>query len=129
MVDYLRNKGVIMKNTDKRHNGILYMDVDDALKRVAGNVKLYGKVLGKFADDTKIDILQISLTKNELNEARQIAHTIKGTVANLGLLAAYEHVKAVEDLLKNGINPVAEFAELKLIIEETVKLINEYIAS
>lgn len=63
------------------------IDIESALARVAGNRKLYKKLLIKFRDEytDSFDVLKKTLNDNDLKEAEIYAHTIKGVSGNIGV--------------------------------------------
>jgi HPt (histidine-containing phosphotransfer) domain-containing protein len=79
------------------------LDSVDGLMRVAGNRKLYLKLLRQFCaqkSDAPEQITEL-LTAGDLPAAERKAHTVKGVAANLGMkavqLAAGELEKAIHD--------------------------------
>ncbi|GHU88604.1 hypothetical protein FACS1894202_05010 [Clostridia bacterium] len=70
------------------------LNVEDALKRLRGNVKLYTKLVARFADGAELESLKTSLASGDLSAATRDAHTIKGAAANLS--AEDIRVKAAE---------------------------------
>jgi HPt (histidine-containing phosphotransfer) domain-containing protein len=75
------------------------IDIDSGLQRVAGNVKLYQKILHKFRKGHIASAEEISqaLDLGDAETAHRIAHTVKGVAGNLGaddLQAAAKRVDA-----------------------------------
>jgi PAS domain S-box-containing protein len=71
------------------------LDAQDGLSRVAGNKKLYLKLLRQFEQQQSEAPSQIeeALARNEIPIAERLAHTIKGVCGNLGIRAV-QHVSA-----------------------------------
>jgi len=75
------------------------LDIESGLKRVAGNVKLYQKILHKFREGhiTAAEDINQALDLGDTETAHRIAHTVKGVAGNLGaddLQAAAQKVDA-----------------------------------
>jgi PAS domain S-box-containing protein len=62
------------------------LDAKDGLSRVAGNQKLYLKLLRQFAEQQGPVVTQISdaLSKGDVTLAERLAHTLKGVAGNIG---------------------------------------------
>ncbi len=62
------------------------LDTKDGLGRVAGNRKLYLKLLRQFLDQQATAPAQIAeaLKRNDASTAERLAHTVKGVAGNLG---------------------------------------------
>jgi len=78
------------------------LDTKDGLMRVAGNRKLYLKLLGQFKDQQKETIAQIaaSVAKGDIATAERLAHTLKGVAGNLGAKPVQAEAGKVEKLLR-----------------------------
>lgn len=65
------------------------LDTVGALRRMAGNKKLYQKILRKFYTTQKdsAELIRSHLKESNLVEAEMIAHTVKGVAANVGYSA------------------------------------------
>ena len=102
-------------------------DTTVALKRVGGAAKLYTKLLVKFRQDfiNAGEQIQAMLAANEKEEARRLAHTIKGVAGNLGALALEKAAADLEAALKNDVledegGLIKEFEENLTITVEAV---------
>jgi HPt (histidine-containing phosphotransfer) domain-containing protein len=103
-----------------------YVDVEDALKRVCGNMALYKKLLGTFKRTLQMEQLLGEVAAGDLETAAKTIHAIKGTTANLSLKAAYEKCVEVEASLKQGVADEAGLGALKDIMATTL-LCTDYI--
>ena len=65
--------------------GIVYINIEEGLKRVMHNKTLYVKLLHKLKADTHFTDLTAALQAKDYENARTAAHTIKGIAANLSL--------------------------------------------
>ena len=64
---------------------VILIDIEDGVKRVMNNRKLYVKLLNKFKDGTNLNDLESGLAAGDMEKAQTAAHTIKGLAANLSL--------------------------------------------
>ncbi|GHV04651.1 hypothetical protein FACS1894217_00250 [Clostridia bacterium] len=78
------------------------LDVQDALRRLRGNVKLYTKLIGRFVDGSETQALRVSLDAGDLETAIRDAHTIKGAAANLSAEDIRAKALELETALKSG---------------------------
>ena len=90
-----------------------YIDIDDALKRVGGNMGLYKKLLGSFIKGDYLNLLSEAYESGNMEEAAHLAHTLKGVSANLSLSKVASLATTLDQLMKNGEDSVACFEELK----------------
>jgi len=102
-----------------------YIDIDDAIKRVGGNRGLYIKLLGRFIDGNHMDTLESAIQSGNMEEAANLAHTLKGVSANLSLAKVTSISTDLEQALKSGNDHSAFFADLKLAYKTTADMIAE----
>ena len=83
-------------------DGLVGFDVQEGLSRLAGNRKLYVKLLRDLARDHADDAQTIrsALERGDSEEARAVAHTLKGIAGNLSAQGVYESSAALEAMLK-----------------------------
>jgi len=81
---------------------ILGLDTADGLARVAGNEKLYLKLLRQFADQQAATVAKISaaLAEGDRATAERLAHTLKGVAGNLGATRVQAAAGAVEQVIR-----------------------------
>lgn len=91
-------------------------DVDGALNRCMNNTDLYIRLVGVFEQDPNFDRLYKAFEDNDMNEAFEAAHGLKGASANLGLTPLYNVVAEVSDSLKAHIDK--DYSELLDRIKE-----------
>ncbi len=79
------------------------LDTKDGLARVAGNRKLYLKLLRQFAEQQGPVLEQISaaLAQGDATLAERLAHTLKGVAGNIGAKAAHAAAGALEKLIRD----------------------------
>ncbi|GAB6058885.1 transporter substrate-binding domain-containing protein [Desulfonatronum parangueonense] len=82
------------------------IDVPTALARTLGNRKLYRKLLARFpAQHAHFpEDLERLLQEGQLQDAQRLAHTLKGSAANLGMDDLARNAKVVEALLADPVH-------------------------
>jgi HPt (histidine-containing phosphotransfer) domain-containing protein len=107
-----------------------YIDTDEALGRLMKNKKLLCRLLTSFLANEGFSMLKDEIIKKDYKAASDHAHAIKGVAANLSLKALYERMKILEQMLKDGadVDYIAEYNEIAVIMDETVKCVKEVIA-
>ncbi len=94
------------------------INLADALKRVAGNRRLYRGLLGQFADKQGDAAAQVSaaLKGGDQKLAERIAHTVKGVAGNIGISGVQSAAQKLEKAIRDGHDSVPalldEFAAL-----------------
>ena len=80
------------------------LDVADGLKRVAGNEKLYRKLLLQFREDRRhvAEQLKDALSRGNTEDALRLAHTIKGVAGNIGAMTLFEASTELERALTSS---------------------------
>jgi two-component system sensor histidine kinase/response regulator len=78
------------------------LDLEDGLARVAGNRKLYQKLLRQFADQqgSSISLISDALAAKDEELAERLAHTLKGVAANLGAGSVRDEASGLEKLVR-----------------------------
>jgi two-component system sensor histidine kinase/response regulator len=79
------------------------LDTKDGLARVAGNRKLYLKLLGQFIEQQGPAVEQISsaLTQRDAALAERLAHTLKGVAGNIGAKPVQAAAGELEKLIRD----------------------------
>ncbi|MCL2078514.1 MAG: Hpt domain-containing protein [Oscillospiraceae bacterium] len=96
-----------------------YIDVEDAVKRVGGNMDLFKRLLAQFMGGDHFQKLDEALDAGETEAAARLAHTLKGTGANLSLHKLSAAAAELEQNIKNGIDHTESLANLKQIFDAT----------
>jgi PAS domain S-box-containing protein len=80
------------------------IDIDEGLRRVGGNPKLYRKLLVEFSQDHREDVNAIrkALDQKDLETAQRIAHTIKGVSGSIGAADLHRDAESLDAALKEG---------------------------
>jgi len=102
------------------------VDVEKALKRVGGSIKLYKTLLSRFRE-TQIDAahrIKEAIGRAETETARREAHTLKGLAGSVGATALAECASMVENLLKTN-----ETAGLDQALASLEKSLSDFVAS
>lgn len=96
------------------------LNVEEGVTRLVNNRNLYGKLLIRFSDSLPQVPAQIKehLAKGELEEAGRLAHSIKGSGANLSANALAEIMSEVEKAILNN-EPIDSLLEK---VQETINL-------
>ena len=76
-------------------------NVDEGVTRCVGNPDFYLKMVKKAAEDTSIDDLKRAVNEKDLGQAFEIAHALKGVLANLALTPVSEPVSEMVELLRS----------------------------
>ena len=85
---------------------VVFINVEDGLKRVMNNTKLYVRLLTKFKADTSLDELVSALEAGDMEKAQVAAHTLKGLAANLSLMELFKQSLELETQIKaKSVNP------------------------
>lgn len=92
------------------------IDTKMGLERVAGNQKLYRKILKTFFKNQAHSTEEIkkALEENDIELAKRVAHTIKGVAGNIGAI----HLQAAARDLESGIQQNGKDVDL-ILIEST----------
>ena len=102
-----------------------YINVDDALKRIGGNMDLYKRLLKRFIDGNNVESLECALQGGDMEESARLAHTLKGVSANLSLFGIRSASFELEQVIKNGMDYAARLSELKQVFSASVEIITE----
>jgi HPt (histidine-containing phosphotransfer) domain-containing protein len=111
-------------------NGAVYINVEEAIKRVMNNGKLLAKLLTKFKTDNikLLDETNEFIAAGDYEKAKASIHTLKGIAANLAFTELYRQTVELEAQIKNGsANPDTQ-ESVKKCFAETLVHIDEVIA-
>ena len=90
-----------------------YVNVDEAVARIGGNMALYKKLLGRFVDGNHYEALESAFQNGDVEGAAHQAHSLKGVSANLSLSKIWAITVDLEQLLKDGADCSSCMGELK----------------
>jgi two-component system sensor histidine kinase/response regulator len=79
------------------------INLNQALDRIGGNTGLYRRILRRFVDQFRNadKTVEQYLAKNEMDQARRLVHTIKGTAGNIGADGLFAAARELDSQLKN----------------------------
>ena len=104
-----------------------YLDLDDALSRIGGNLGLYKRLLGKFVEGNHSEELINALQSGSAEDAIRQAHSLKGVSANLSLVKIRTLSIELEHLLKENADYSECLDNLKRAIGITLEKITEFL--
>ncbi|MBK1700973.1 response regulator [Thiococcus pfennigii] len=99
-------------------------EVDAALARLAGNVRLYRRLLAEFARShaDAADRLRTALDRGQREDAERLAHTLKGVAGSLGHRHLQEAAAALETGLREAASDLGErIRSFALALESAVE--------
>ena len=102
-----------------------YINVEDALRRIGGNVDLYKRLLGRFVAGNNIETLENALLRGDMEESARLTHTLKGVSANLSLTGISIVSIDLEKAIKEGVDYSTHLAKLKQVFSASVDIIAE----
>ncbi len=76
-------------------------NVDEGVKRCVNNEEFYLKMVRKAMEDQSVDDLEKALDEKDLDQAFEVAHALKGVLANLALTPLSDPVSEMVELLRN----------------------------
>jgi signal transduction histidine kinase/DNA-binding response OmpR family regulator/HPt (histidine-containing phosphotransfer) domain-containing protein len=98
------------------------IDTGSALKRTGGNPKRYESLLRKFAQSATGTVQEIrtALAAGDSATAVRVAHSLKGSAANLGAASLAETAAKAETALTTGVGIETALADAATSLETTV---------
>ncbi|RLA76403.1 MAG: hypothetical protein DRG30_02890 [Epsilonproteobacteria bacterium] len=97
-----------------------YINTKQGLKHLAGNIKLYLKILGNF----KSDYSEFNIDELNKVDFKRATHTLKGLSANIGAASLHTKIKELDETQdKNLLKSV--YHELKKVIEDLQLLVEQ----
>jgi len=107
---------------------VVYINIEDGLKRVMNNTKLYAKLLTKFKEDQNIKTIETALAAGNLQGAQVATHTLKGLSANLSITELNKHVVELEAQIKAGSVKPDQYGIVKSVYDQSMTEIDKVIA-
>lgn len=98
-------------------------NVDEGLKRINGNEKLYVKLLGSFTKSIRTYSVGTDFDGASYDDVIEKTHAIKGVAGNLSITPVYEAYTKIVDLLRAG-NP----EEARSILEKIIPVQEQFVA-
>ncbi|MGC3961640.1 MAG: response regulator [Verrucomicrobiota bacterium] len=102
------------------------LDTADGLSRVAGNRKLYLKLLRQFVEQQGPALTQITeaMSKGDVATAERLAHTLKGVAGNIGAKSVHSTAAILEKVIRSKAPP----AEVEAAKQQVVAVLEPLIA-
>lgn len=117
-----------MKNPESPSQGIVdtqgLVNVEEALKRLNGNTKVYKTILSSFTKHSGFDELTRHIEKKDIKAARQATHAIKGVSGNLSLVAVHRDIAEFEAKLESDVLDMNLYQTCLDNFEKTKQVIN-----
>ena len=99
------------------------VDTRTALRRTGGNSKRYEMLLRKFAESANVKDIRTALGTGDAAGAALLAHSLKGSAANLGATALANSAAEVETAIKSGQSATALLDTLESKLKATLEAI------
>ena len=107
---------------------VVYINIEEGVKRVMNNAKFYAKMLNKFKADPSFNDLNAALTAEDMGNAQVSAHTLKGLSANLSLTELFKQTLELETQIKaKSVNP-NQIATVQNVYTQTLVEVEKVIA-
>jgi HPt (histidine-containing phosphotransfer) domain-containing protein len=118
------------ENSITGSGGAVYINIDEGLKRVINNGKLFAKLLNKFKTENAyfLDETLGYVDAGDFEKAKVSIHTLKGVAANLALTELYKQTLETETQIKAGAVTEETRESIKKCLAETLMVIDEVIA-
>ena len=78
------------------------IDYDDALDRFGGNIQLFKRLAGKYADDSHFIGMEAALEAGDYDQAYRAAPALKGVSGNLSFARLYNLTSQICHALREG---------------------------
>jgi PAS domain S-box-containing protein len=95
------------REKSKRKISLPGIDVEAGITRLAGNRALYTKLFMRFCREHRdaVDAIKTAVASGDMEGARRMAHTLKGTSGNLAAFGVHQAAAAVEKALGEDRGP------------------------
>lgn len=102
---------------------------DEVMERFVNDEEFYFDYLHQFTRDEYIVLLEQALAQKKPEEAFKAAHTLKGLMANLGLLPLVDEISPLVEALRAGSleGTEAMFSSFQTAHKKFCRFIEEYI--
>lgn len=99
------------------------VNLERALARVMGNQEMLDRILARFRDAYRGAAVAIgaALRNGEVDEARRLAHSLKGASGMIEAGALHGHARALEAVLRDGGDGSAQLAQLEAELERVMR--------
>ena len=93
------------------------INIEEGLKRVMNNKKLYHRLLGKFSGKKLADEIVLAIEKEDYIEISKGTHALRGVSANLAMPSLTNVAERIEAMAKAEISPAELVNELNNAVE------------
>ena len=119
------NSDEIIKNS--------HLDIQAGLNLLSGNKDLYTRLLKRFKEGFSQSIVELSslLDANDIEQATRLAHTIKGTAANIGTVSLHELAAKIEKYCNSEEFEQAQklLPDIQVSLDEVLTEIDTFLSS
>lgn len=106
---------------------VIYVNQEEGLKRVMNNAKLYVRLLNKFKTDINVEELIAAAEAGDYKKAQGLAHTVKGTAANLSFIELFKQSLDLETQIKGKAVQPGALQGIKACFDQTIAAIDAVI--
>ena len=101
-------------------------DISGAMRRFLNDEELYASCLGTLIADESFGLLEKAIQESDVTKAFDAAHSLKGTLGNMGLTPMYEIIIQIVEPLRDGkLDGIAEKYEILMAKKAEVVAIKE----
>lgn len=77
-------------------------EMEETMERFMDDQEFYVECFRKFIEDKELETLGGAIESDDLEESFTQAHTLKGTLGNLGLTPLYDQMVVIVEFLRKG---------------------------
>lgn len=114
-------------------NNSILLDVDGAVKRLAGKQWIYHRILEQFVSDCRgfTKTMGRCLARQDREGAMRLAHKMKGAAGQTGAKALYEMAPELQQVVGTQPTDMAmeKLAEFETCIGQTIGAVNDFLLS
>ena len=107
---------------------VVLINVEEGIKRVMNNTKLYAKLLSKFKIDPNMKNIEEAFEAGDIEKAKASVHTLKGLSSNLSFIELTSKTLQLENKIKAGSLDSNSLADVKNIYDLTITEADKVIA-
>lgn len=93
-------------------------DMEETMERFMDDQEFYVECFHKFIEDKELEALGKMIESGDIEESFAQAHTLKGTLGNLGLTPLYNQMAVIVEFLRKG--------DMKQALEQYQPLMREW---
>ena len=104
------------------------VDIDGTMDRFMNNEALFEKFIFKFLDDDNYEKMMVAKGNNQVEEAFNAAHTLKGVTGNLGINCIYKVSIPLVEILRKSTFEGSEiyFEQMETSYQNIISVLNKY---